>query len=509
MTPVTDFLARRAELSPSAIALTDPAGERRTSYGEWNRRVNRTAHFLESLGVGVGDRVAVYSTNRVEYLDLIFAVSKLGAATLNLNWRLTPSELGEFVRNGDPAVLVYSDEWVDTVDALDLGPGVAVVALGDPRQGEHGFDERHGFPDADPAPLELGLDHMWGIYPTGGTTGTPKGAVLSHGNITWNAINTVTSWGLHAGHVAPVQLPMFHIGGPNIFVIPLVYVGGTTVVCSDFDPGETLELIDSGRITHYVGVPTMYQLLIDHPDFDSTDFSQMELVISGGAPCPLPIMQRFWDRGVDFKVGYGLTEASGNNFWLPPEQVRDKPGSVGYPLLHIRARIVGDSGESCPANEPGELQLAGPHVFSGYWRRPDATAETLEDGWLRTGDVAVRDDDGAYRVIGRSKEMFISGGENVYPAEVESVIAAHPAVVEAAVVAVPDRKWGEVGAAFIAPREGASIDEVELLDFCRERLASFKLPKHVRFLPELPKTAIGKHDKKAMAASIAEGGSST
>ncbi len=184
--------------------------------------------------------------------------------------------------------------------------------------------------------------------------------MLSHGNVTWNAINTITSWGLDAGHAAPLQLPLFHIGGPNIFVIPLVHVGGTTVVCGDFDPGATLELIGSGRITHYVAVPTMYQMILDHPEFSETDFSHMELVISGGAPCPLPIMQRFWERDVDFKVGYGLTEASGNNFWLPPEQVRDKPGYVGYPLFHIRARIVDGSGAVCGANQPGELQLSGP-----------------------------------------------------------------------------------------------------------------------------------------------------
>lgn len=507
MTFTTDLLARRAELSPGAIALEGPGETWNITYADWNERVNRTARFLASLGVGVGDRVAVYSTNRVEYLDLILAAPKLGAATLNLNWRLTPAELRDFVGTGDPKVLAYSSEWAETVDSLGLD-GVVVVALDEARAGEHGLGERDAHSGVDLPELDLDLDHIWGIYPTGGTTGSPKGAVLTHGNITWNAINTVASWGLHAGHVAPVQLPMFHIGGPNIFVIPLLYVGGKTIVCSEFDAAETLDLIGSGRITHYVAVPTMYQLLLDQTGFETTDFSGMELVISGGAPCPLPIMERFWDRGVDFKVGYGLTEASGNNFWLPPEQVRQKPGSVGYPLLHIRARIVDESGSVCEVDEPGELQLAGPHVFSGYWRRSDATAGAVVDGWLRTGDVAIRDGDGAYRVIGRSKEMFISGGENVYPAEIESVIAGHPSIVDVAVVGVPDPKWGEVGAAFVATRHGEQLDEPQLLEFCRERLASYKLPRYVRFLSELPKTAIGKHDKKAMAASIAEGGSS-
>ena len=286
-----------------------------------------------------------------------------------------------------------------------------------------------------------------------------------------------------------------------------MHVGGTSILTSGFDPTETLRLIDKASVTHYVAVPTMYQMLLDHADFERTDFSHMELVISGGAPCPLPIMERFWERGVDFKVGYGLTEASGNNFWLPPDQVRLKPGSVGYPLMHVRARIVAEDGSECGPEQPGELQLAGPHVFAGYWRRPEATAGVVVDGWLHTGDVAVRDADGAYRIIGRSKDMYISGGENVYPAEVENVIAGHPAIADVAVTGVPDPKWGEVGAAFLVTRSGASVTVNELVDFCAERLARFKLPHHVRFLEELPKTAIGKHDKKAMVASLTEGNS--
>lgn len=501
---ITDFLARRAELSPNRTALIEHPSGSSATFAAWNARVNRTAGLLAGLGIGVGDRVAVYSSNRAEYLDLIFAAPKLGALLLNLNWRLTPAELSTIVAEGEPSVLVYSGEWAENVDGLTHGD-VTVVALDDARAGEVSFSDRDGIDPEDPPLPDVGLDHPWGIYPTGGTTGIPKGAVITHGNITWNNVNTVTSWGLHAGHVAPLQLPMFHIGGPNIFMHPLVHVGGATVLTGGFDPGETLQLIGSGLLTHYVGVPTMYQMMIDHPDFESTDFSAMELVISGGAPCPQPIMERFWDKGVDFKTGYGLTEASGNNFWLPPEQVRSKPGSVGYPLMHIRARVVADDGSRCGPGEAGELQLAGPHVFDGYWRRPDASAEAVQDGWLRTGDVAITDEDGAYRVIGRSKEMYISGGENVYPAEVESVIAGHPAVAEAAVAGIPDEKWGEVGAAFVAAKPGESLDAPELLRYCGERLARYKLPRRITFLEVLPKTAIGKHDKKAMVAGLIEG----
>jgi fatty-acyl-CoA synthase len=348
---------------------------------------------------------------------------------------------------------------------------------------------------------ELSQDDAWGIYYTGGTTGLPKGAVVTHRNITWNSVNTITSWGITGDHVAPLQLPFFHIGGPNIFMVPLVHTGGTSILCSGFDPDETFDLVESGGITHYVAVPTMFQMLQAHPRWDGADFSHLELVISGGAPCPLPIMQAFWSRGVDFKMGYGLTEASGNNFWLPPDMVQEKIGSVGYPLFHIDMKVIREDGTACAPDEEGELLIRGPHVVAGYWNRPDATNETIRDGWLRTGDVATQDADGCFRILGRSKDMFISGGENVYPAEVESVITAYPSVHEAAVVGVPDETWGEVGRAFLVVGDG--FDQDGLAAFLNDRLARYKLPRSYVVLDEIPLTAIGKIDKKLLASEEA------
>lgn len=506
MTHVTDFLAKRAELSPDEVALIEWPSAVETTFADWNDRANRTARFLAQLGVEAGDRVAVYSSNRVEFLDLILAAPKIGAILLNLNWRLTVPELVEFTANGEPEILIYSPDWMDNAQQLKAKLDLdTVVAMGDPQDGEVDFTDRLAV-SGDPLPwLDLELDHPWGIFPTGGTTGLPKGAVLTHGNVTWNSSNTIVSWGLHAGHSAALELPLFHIGGPFIFMLPLIHVGGTTVFCTNgFDPDQTLDLVDSGRITHYVGVPTMYQVLQTHPRWEQTDFSRLELVISGGAPCPTPIMEEFWQRGVDFKTGYGLTEASGNCFWLPPDQVRAKPGSVGYPLFHNRARIVDGDGNDVEPGTPGELWMKGPHIFAGYWNRPEATQEALAGGWLHTGDIAVQDDDGAFRIIGRSKEMYISGGENVYPAEVESVLAGHPAVDEAAVVGIPDEKWGEVGAAFVTLHAGHVLEDGELVTFAGERLARYKLPRRVVVLDELPKTAIGKLDKKLMAAQIGD-----
>ena len=496
----TDWLARRAQLTPERVAIIDRASGMQTTYAQWNERADRTARLLQRLGVGKGDRVAVYASNCAEYLDLFWAAPKIGAVLQNLNWRLTVHELQGIITNGSPKVFIYSEEWRE--QARQLKPSFTtvehVVAITNPEPGELGLAERDAMSTQLDAPPALTLDDPWGIYYTGGTTGLPKGAVLTHGNITWNSVNTVTSWGLHAGHSAPLQLPFFHIGGPNIFMAPLVHVGGTTILCSGFDPEETFDLVEQAGITHYVGVPTMFQLLQEHPRWSTTDFSRLELVISGGAPCPLPVMEKFWERGVDFKMGYGLTEASGNNFWLPPGEVRSKKGSVGYPNFHIDMRTVREDGSSCSPGEAGELLIRGPNVFAGYWNDPTATAATIRDGWLHTGDIAMRDDDGCYTILGRSKEMFISGGENVYPAEVESALLAHPSVTAAAVVGVPHETWGEVGRAFIVVAAG--YDEAALRAYLAERLARYKLPRSIVVVDALPLTAIGKIDKKLLAA---------
>lgn len=498
---VTDWLDKRARLTPDRVGLVDYRTGAETTYRDWDARVNRTARFLQALGLGKGDRLAVYSSNNTEYIDVFFAAGKLGIILQNLNWRLTVHELQGIVADGEPKVLMYSPDWAENVDALR--PGLTTVQQVVAMHGDPGADRAFADRDAmEAGPVErpeMSMDDPWGIYYTGGTTGLPKGAILTHGNITWNSVNTISSWGIHGGHVAPLQLPFFHVGGPNIFLMPLVHTGGKTLLCEGFALDETFDMIESGGITHYVAVPTMYQMMQAHPRWEEADFSRLELVISGGAPCPLPVMQKFWARGIDFKMGYGLTEAAGNNFWLPPGDVARKTTSVGHPLFHIDMKVVGEGGEALGPNQEGELVIRGPHVTPGYWNRPEATAETIRDGWLHTGDVARYDDEGFFTVIGRSKDMYISGGENVYPAEVESVALDHPAVAEVAVIGVPHETWGEVGKAFVVAAPGAAIDEAALIAFLLERLAKYKVPKSVAFIEALPKTAIGKIDKKLLA----------
>ncbi|MBA1148601.1 long-chain fatty acid--CoA ligase [Ectothiorhodospiraceae bacterium WFHF3C12] len=505
MAIAVDWLARRAMLSPRKVALIDTLQDRRITYAEWNDRASRTARFLAGLGISKGDRVAVLATNSVDYLDIWFACNKLGAVLQNLNWRLAVPELRRLIEDAAPRVLVYSNEFQDAVRTLEADAAAAsierYVALSEPAGNGHlRFAERDACPAEAPAMPTLSQSDPWVICYTGGTTGLPKGVILTHGNITWNAVNTVMSWGVTGEDTAILNAPLFHTGGLNVFTAPLVQAGGTSVVCQGFDPDQVFDWVASGEVSLYFGVPTMFQALQAHPRWSEVDFSPLKVVISGGAPCPRPVFERFWARGVDFKTGYGMTEAGPNTFWLPPEEVRDKPGAVGYPLFHVDVKIIGEDGNDiAEPGRAGELLVRGPHRTPGYWNNPEATAEAIDDdGWLHTGDLAERDADGAYTIVGRAKDMFISGGENVYPAEVESVIYAHEAVAEAALFGVPDEKWGEVGCAVVALRPGGELDEAGLKAFLRERLAPYKCPKQVVFVDELPKTGAAKIDKKAL-----------
>jgi len=329
-------------------------------------------------------------------------------------------------------------------------------------------------------------------------TSTSEAGISCVSRSSANAVNTVISWGLTPDDVAILNAPLFHTGGLNVFTAPLVYNGGTSIVCEGFDPDQVFDLIQSGEVTLFFGVPTMFIVLQEHERWEEVDFSPLKLVISGGAPCPMPVFEKFWARGVDFKTGYGLTEAGPNTFWLPPEDVQRKPGAVGFPLFHVDVQVVRADGTECPPGEAGELIIRGPHVCDGYWHNPTATAEAIRDGWLHTGDLALRDEEGYYTIVGRLKDMVISGGENVYPAEVESVLHAHPAVAEAALIGVPHQKWGEVGRAIVVASPDEELQEDELLAFCRERLAGYKVPKSVVVVAEMPKTGAGKVDKKVL-----------
>lgn len=503
----TDWLDKRAKLSPEKVALIDAEDNgRKITYNEWNNAANQTARFLrERLGVEKGDRVAVLAMNCIEYLDVWFACQKIGAVLQNLNWRLAVPEIEMLVKDAKPKTLLYSDEFIEVVHRLqvreDLDSISNYVAFNELADTDDlHFTERLQYRPTKPDAPVISLDDPWVICYTGGTTGLPKGAIITHGNVTWNAINTAVSWGLDDNDVAILNAPLFHTGALNVFTSPLVHLGGTSIVCKTFDIDQVFDLVADGEVSLFFGVPTMFVMMQNHPRWDQADFTHLKMVISGGAPCPMPVFEKFWQRNVDFKTGYGLTEAGPNTFSLPKDQVQSKPGYVGYPLMHVEVMLIDENGKQVvEPNTAGELLIRGPHRVPGYWNNPAATEDAIdEEGWLHTGDLAERDDDGAYKVVGRAKDMFISGGENIYPAEIESVLHGHPDVAEAALFGVPDDKWGEIGRAVVVLKTGAELTEEEVVTYLKDRLATYKVPRSVIFVDDLPKTGAGKVSKKVL-----------
>ncbi len=495
-----DVLGERARLSPGKTALVFvPTGERFT-YAELNARAERAATFLrERLGLAKGDRIGLLAHNRVEYVDLFFAAAKTGVLLVPLGTRLTPHELAFIAGDAGLSALVYGGEFTETVAALrsetPISPGVALdgsAGSGDLCWG----DELAGLAGPSGAPFERTRcdgEDLHALLYTSGTTGKPKGVMVPHRMTAWNGWNTALCWGLGESDVSPVFTPLYHAGGLGAFFVPILAAGGTIVLHAGFDPAEIWETVARERCTVVLGVPTIWKMLLEHPSFAAADLSSLRWLISGGAPLPLYLIDAYQERGIAFKQGYGLTEVGVNCFAMSVEESVAKKGSIGRPLMMTDARLVDEAGLEVPVGEVGELCLRGPHVSKGYWRNLAATAAVLDDdGFFHTGDLARRDEDGFFTIAGRRKDMLISGGVNVYPAEIEGELLLHPAVQDAAVAGVPDATWGEVGVAFVVVRPGASLTKEELLAFAEVRLARYKLPRAVVFVEALPRTAYGK-----------------
>ncbi len=492
---IGDWLGKRELLTPDRLALVADATGSRYTYRQLNERANRLANALRhTFGIRKGDRVAVLAKNCVEYLDALFATGKLGAILVPLNWRLSVEELAYQLNDCTACVLLVGPEFAATGHALRAQtPVAALIAFGDPRvDGAPQYDDLLAHATDEPVTEEIELDDPHIILYTSGTTGRPKGAVLPHRVLVWNSLNTNVGWELRADDVSVIHTPLFHTGGINVLTIPLLHAGGTLVLMREWDPQRCLQLIERERVTVFFAVPTMFQQLLSMPNFVQTDFSSVRFFISGGAPCPVPLIEAYQARGIPFRQGYGLTEVSVNCFTLNPEDAIRKVGSVGRPIFHLDARVVDPVGQDVGPGEIGELWLRGPTVCAGYWNNLEATREAISDGWFHTGDLARLDDEGYYYIVDRKKDMFISGGENVYPAEVERTLYEHPAVLECAVIGVPDERWGEVGCAVIVVRVGTMLTPGEVVHHCQQQLARYKVPKHVLFVDELPRNSGGK-----------------
>jgi fatty-acyl-CoA synthase len=497
-TGVGEWLARREQLTPDKVGLVDVATNQRYTYRALNARARALAALLsERYGVGQGDRVAVLAANAPEYLDAFFACALLGAILVPLNWRLTQRELGVILGDCAPKLLLHDEQCAGQAHGaaiLNAAQPLPLLAFAQFPGEDHTLAAR-----AQPFATADGEEPCLILY-TSGTTGVPKGAMLSHRMLTWNAINTQISWGLRETDITPTFAPFFHAGGLNVLTTPLYHLGGTVALLRSSDPATVLRAIAEERCTIVFAVPTVFQALMEHPNFDATDWSSTRFCVTGGSSCPLPIIQRYAARGLVFRQGYGLTEVGVNCFSLAPEDALRKAGSVGRPVFHSRARIVDEDDRDVAPGAVGELALAGPHVCSGYWRRPDATAEAYRDGWWHTGDLVRCDDEGYYYIVGRKKDMYISGGENVYPAEIEGLLATHPGIAEAAIIAQPDARWGEVGVAVVVARTPGALSPEDVLAFCDGKLARYKLPRRVVFAEILPRNAMGKVIKAELQA---------
>jgi fatty-acyl-CoA synthase len=467
------WIRDRARTTPRRIAIDYL--DRRVTCAELDEASERLAASFQARGLRRGDRVATLTGNSPEHVAAFFACAKAGLVLVPLNWRLSAAELTYQLGDADPALFLVDEEHRE----LASGTGHSFEPLG---EAEAGAVRETVVSDQDPLLL---------VY-TSGTTGRAKGAVLTHANCFWTNLSFDLATGVSGQDVVLQVLPQFHCGGWNVQPLLAWWKGATVVLERSFDPARCLRLIAEKQVTTMMGVPATYLFLSQEPGFAEAELSSLRRAVVGGAPMPEALLRTWQERGVAIIQGFGLTEAAPNVLCLPPEDAVRKAGYAGKPYPHVDVELAPD----------GELLVRGPNVFAGYWRDPEATAQAVVGGWLRTGDVAERDEEGYYRIVGRLKDMFISGGENVYPAEVESALHGHPAVADAAVVGVADERWGEVGIAFIVLADGADVSEEDLLVHCRERLAKFKVPRSVRFLPELPRSAMGKVAKGELIETL-------
>lgn len=484
-----DLLGERTRLTPDKNAVVFvPTGERFT-YAQLNARAIDCARLWRgTLGLARGSRFGVLSANRIEFLDAFFAAAKSGIVFVPLGTRLTPSELAAIARDAGLSGLFYDAAFADTIRQLQR-----LVSL------PHciSFDDYPSLVAALPdAPFDRERCDPEDIYVlayTSGTTGRPKGVMIPHRQVSWNGYNTVACWQLRDDDVSPIFTPLYHAGGLFAFLVPIFTIAGTIVLHAGFDTDEVWRTIEHERCTVILGVPTIWKLLMEAPQFATADLSHVRACFSGGAPLPTYIIEAYQRRGVVFKQGYGMTEVGVNCFSMTIEESMRKRGSIGKPLMFTETRVVAADGTEAAAGDVGELWIRGPHVCRGYWNNPEATAAALDgDGWFHTGDLATRDSEGFHTIAGRQKDMIISGGVNIYPAEIEGQLLLHPDVRDGAVVGVPDDTWGEASVAFVVADPSQPPTPEALQAHLLQRLARFKLPRDWVFVDSLPRTASGK-----------------
>jgi len=494
--PAYDWIAHHAGFTPDAMAVIDLHSDRRQTYRQFNRRVDQCALFLAGLGVAKGDRVAMLAHNSSDHFEVEYACRRIGAIFLPMNWRLAVPELEFILGDADPMVLIAGTAFMEQAAIIRRTVGTRHLiecADGADSAYERGLAATHGR-----APIAaLTFDDTWALVYTSGTTGRPKGARITHGQAFFNAVNSAMKSEITNRSVGLTFLPLFHVGGLQLYANGMFHTGGTNVLMRTFEPLDFLNVLSDAElgISHGFGVPTNFLFASQLEEFARADLSRLVAIGVGGASPPLTLLETYAERGVILQNGWGMTETCTLGTLLSKERALDKLGSAGQAVMHTSVRIVDDQGRELSAGETGELWIKGPTITPGYWNRPDANESSFTDGWFHTGDAARMDDEGFVTIVDRYKDMFISGGENVYPVEVENVIYQLDGVAEAAVIGVADDRWGEVGRAYVVTRDGSNLTEEAITGHCRANLARFKVPKSVRFMDELPHNATGKITK--------------
>ena len=487
---IGDFLTRRSRITPDREGLVCE-GVRR-NYQDLNDRANRLANAMTTLGIGHGDRIGILAFNEPEYYDMYFGLGKIGATLVPVNYRLAGPEIQYILSDSESKVLVFGPEYAEVVDSIrsDIPTKVFIAISENPPDWAKSYETLISEASDGEPQIVGGDDDTLTILYTSGTTGRPKGAELTHTYYYWNSVNLMCTLGLDIGNTSLIALPLFHIGalaGPPW----VVHSGGKVVLLRTLDPQRFLELIEEEKISGFGSVPQLLDFLKLVPDFEKYDWSSVKTVLVYAAPVPVTLIREYEASGIEVRQLYGLTECNTGTV-LDSENAIEKVGSCGRPFFHTEVRVVDENRQDLPPGERGEVLLRAPNMMKGYLNRPDETAAAIKDGWLHTGDIAKMDADGFLYILDRKKDMIISGGENIYPAEIEDALLNHPKVADVGVIGYPHKKWGEAVKAIVVVQEGQTLTEDELIEWCEGKIGRFKIPKSVVITDAIPRTPTGK-----------------
>ncbi len=491
-----DWLKRWSQLSPKAVALTAGETGRSLNYDEFYQQACAAAAFLKSkFNIQQGDRVVHFSTNELSSYILFFALARLGAVLVPINFRLTARELIYVINDASPLLVIFESQFTETMKAIT--PELNTTQHMDFSEFDQALKQAERFTDF----LATWNSTALIIY-TSGTTGFPKGAMITHEGLFWNSVNTTLRLNVCQSDSAVIFLPLFHTGGWNVLSTPFFHRGAHIILTKKFDAEQILALSEKHQTTLLFGVPTTMRMMSQTPLFSSVDLSSVRYAIVGGEPMPLEEIRTWQNKNIPVRQGYGLTEFGPNVFSLNEEDSVRKMGSIGFPNFYVQVQVVDENNQICPAHHIGELWLKGPMAMAGYWNNKKATDDTISDGWLKTGDLVYFDSENYYFVVGRKKDMYKSGGENVYPAEIEKTILELQWVKEVAVLGAEDSQWGEVGHAYVVPASTELYSQTQLTEHCQLNLAKFKIPKYFTMMSELPKGDSGKILKRQIVQNV-------